>query len=206
MITVKLKGYQEALEIWGSKPVRTAAVTALRKVANRAVTMASAEVRNIFTIKKYALDPLIKRDPARGNNLVEVIILSGKGVPLAFFNFKQGIGNTVTTLNKKGLQTKTLKRSAKIQGVEAEVIKGKKTILKSAFLLNMQRGYRYGAGIMQRQGKERLPLREKRTISVASMVRHVDVGPAVLRKVQDEWDKVFPEELNYQLNVKGKKA
>lgn len=202
-IMVTLEGYAEAVEIWGKQPVRRAAIRALKKVSKQAVTVLSSEVRGRYNIKKSDLDPRVKITPPKGDDLTATITLSGYDLPLAFFAPRQFVVNRVITRTKAGLKTVTRKRAAKFQGVEVEVIKGKKTQLKSAFLMNMKVG-RSGAGVMQRRSKKRLPTREKGVISIAAMAQNSNVEPTILQKVRASWDTVFAQELNYQLNVKGK--
>jgi hypothetical protein len=202
-ITVTLEGYAEAVEIWGKQPVRRAAIRALKKVSKQAVTVLSTEVRSRYNIKKSDLDPRVKITPPKGDDLTATITLSGYDLPLAFFGPRQFVVNRVITRTKAGLKTVTRKRAAKFQGVEVEVLKGKRTQLKSAFLMNMKVG-RSGAGVMQRRSKKRLPTREKGVISIAAMAQNSNVEPTTLRKVQTAWDTVFAQELNYQLNVEGK--
>lgn len=198
MIRVELKGYDEALGIWDQKPVRQAAVSTLKKISASAVTMVSGEIRRVYSIKKRDLDPLIRLQSPKGD-LIAVIIFSGRGVPLALFNVRQTTGNRVITRTRGGLKARTLKRSAKVQGAQVEVEIGHSIQLRSAFFMNMQHG-RSGVGVMQRDGKPRTPTREKLVISVAAMVQSTGVQPAVLQKVQADWDATFPRELEYYLN------
>jgi hypothetical protein len=203
MITVKLEGFKELTAMLDAKPVRKAAVSALKKVTASAVTLISSEIRERYNIKKSDLDPRIKTQlPTGDDDLIAVITLSGKPLPLAFFNPKQFAVNRVITRTKAGLKTVTRKRAAKFQGVEVEVLKGKRTQMKSAFLMNMRIG-RVGAGVMRRLGKTRLPTREKDVISIASMSQNTDVSSRIEQKVKDQWNTVFPHELEYQLS-KGK--
>lgn len=202
-VTVELKGYDEAIAIWGKKPVLRAAVSALKKVSKQAVTVLSSEIRSRYTIKKSDLDPRVKLSAPKGDDLTATITLSGYDLPLAFFGPRQFVINRVITRTKTGLKTVTRKRSAKFQGVEVEVVKGRKTQLKSAFLMSMKIG-RAGAGVMQRKGAKRLPTREKGVISLAAMAQNTNVAPAILSKVRESWGTVFAQELNFQLNVKGK--
>jgi hypothetical protein len=180
--------------------VRKAAVLSLRKVSGSAVTVLSSEIRGRYNIKKSDLDPRVKIElPTGSDDLIAVITLSGYDLPLAFFNPKQFAVNRQITRTKAGLKTKTMKRAAKFQGVQVEVLKGTQTQLKSAFLMNMRIG-RAGVGVMRRLGSKRLPTHEKGVISIASMAQNSNVEPAILRKVQEQWDTVFPHELEYQLS------
>lgn len=202
MVTVKLEGYQEAIEIWGQKPARKAAVSTLKKVVASARSTASDEIRNVYNVKKSDLDPRLVVQPPRADDLTAVITISGKGMSLSYFGARQFVVNKVITRTKAGLKTTTRKRSAKFQGVEVEVEKGKRTQLRSAFMATMKSGH---IGVLRRKGSKRLPITEKSVVSVVSMVLNAHVAPAVLQKVQESWDKVFPHELEYQLS-KGTKS
>lgn len=208
MVTVKLKGYEDAVEVWGTKPVRKAAVSTLRKVCKAGVTVASEEIRKAYTVKKSDLDPRLKISLENYNTLVAVITVSGRGMSLSFFNARQfAVSKTVTRGKKNTLRVQTRKRSSKFQGVEVEVEKGKKTRLKSAFLAQMKSGHigvmrRESGSVMKSRSKSKGPLHreaiaEKQVISVATMVVNTKVQPAVLRRVQDQWEKTFEREVAF---------
>lgn len=213
MVRVELKGYQEALGVWDEKPVRKAAASAIKKAAASAFSSASTRIRAVYNIKKNDLDSRIKITPPGPNDLFAVITVNGRGLSLSYFGARQTVINKVITRSKAGLKTKTMKRSAKFQGVQVEVEKGKKTQLKSAFLAQMKSGH---IGVMRRDPNKIMKSRqkygntkhaqalvEKQVVSVASMIRKANVESPVLTDVQAAWDRIFPQELNFQLNVKG---
>lgn len=200
MVRVELKGYKEALGIFDSKPVKRAAVSALKKVAKAAVSSVSSEIRTVYNVKKSDLDPRLKIRPARADSLAAEIEISGKGMSLSFFGAKQTAQNRTVTRAGKNMKVKTTKRSAAFQGVTVEVEKGKKTQLRSAFMTRMKSGH---IGVMRRQGKDRLPIYEKKVISLASMLENAKVAPAVLEKVNERWGVIFPQELKYFLSKQG---
>lgn len=209
MIIVQLQGKKEALDIWGSKPVNAAMRSTLARVAKAAISTASTEIRNIYTIKKSDLDPRMNLT-MQGEDQAKITV-SGKGISLSYFNAKQfTLNKTITRSRKDGkasLATKTRKKSYAFQGVAVEVIKGRTTQLKSAFMAQMRSGH---IGIMHRwangklmKGKKKAAIGEKGVVSLAMMIRNANVQPAVLAKVQADWDKVFQQQLDYQLS-KGK--
>lgn len=205
MVRVELTGRPGALDIWSSKPVNAAMRSTLARVAKTAVSTASAEIRNIYTIKKSDLDPRMKMT-IQGSEMA-MITISGKGISLSYFKTKQfTVNKTITRSNKGGkaaLSTKTRKKSYAFQGVAAEVIKGTTTQLKSAFMAQMKSGH---IGIMHRwangklmKGKNKAAIGEKGVVSLAVMITNAKVQPIVLAKVQADWDKVFQQQLDYQL-------
>jgi hypothetical protein len=211
-VRVKLMGFDTAIGIWGDAPVRKAAASALRKVAASAVSTASSEIRNVYNIKKSDLDPRMTVDRVSEQNLAATIRISGQGVSLSYFGAKQFVVNKTITRTSKGgeagLLIKTRKKSHTFQGVEVEVLKGRKTQLKSAFMAQMRSGH---IGIMQRykniqmkKGK-RKAIFEKALVSVATMIQGKHTRDAILRKVDEQWGKTFQSELNYQLS-KGRQS
>jgi hypothetical protein len=208
MVRVELKGYEQALAMLDTKPVKQAAASALKKVAISARVVASEEIVKKYNVKSTDLKARITVDPPRSNALVAQLTIGGKPMSLAYFNPRQTVVNRVITRTKAGLKTKTNKRSAKFQGVTVSVLKGASaTQLKSGFLAQMKSGH---IGVMQRihgkmmKGKNKQAIMEKSVISIASMAQNQNVEPAVLKRMDEAWAVTFPAELNYYINVKGK--
>ncbi len=208
MVRVQLLGKKEAIDIWSDKPVNAAMRAALQRVAKSAVSIASTEIRNIYTIKKSDLDPRMNVT-IQGTDSATIVI-SGKGISLSYFNARQfSVNKTITRSRKDGkatLSTKTRGKAHAFQGVEVEVLKGRKTQLRSAFMAQMKSGH---IGVMHRwsgknmKGKKSSAIGEKGVISLAQMIQNANVQPIVLRKVSEDWDRVFKQQLDYQLS-KGK--
>lgn len=210
MVTVKLEGFKEMLAMLDEKPVRKAACEALKKVAASATTIVSAGIRERYNVKKSDLDPRIEVKLPQTGDLTAVMIISGKGMSLSYFGARQFVVNRVITRGKGGLKVVTRKRSAQFQGTEIEIIKGRRTQLKSGFMASMKSGH---IGILRRDPNGVIKSRqkyagtkhaekivEKRVISIATMYKNSNVQPAVLLKVQEQWGKVFPHELEFQLS------
>ena len=209
MVRVQLLGKAEAIDIWGSKPVNAAMRSTLARVAKSAISLASTEIRNIYNIKKSDLDP--KMNLTMQGEDQATITISGKGISLSYFNARQFVVNRTITRSSKGgksaLVTKSRGKAHAFQGVEVEVIKGQKTQLRSAFMAQMKSGH---IGVMHRwagkfmKGKpKKSAIGEKGVVSLSTMISNAKVQPIVLAKVQEDWDKVFKQQLEYQLN-KGK--
>ena len=214
MIRVELVGREQAIDLFGQPVVQKATVSALKKVASAARTVASEEIRKKYNIKKSDLDPRIQMPQFRVGATVAQITISGKGVPLSYFGAKQFAVNRTITRASKSLKTKTTKRSAKFLGVSIEVEQGKRTQLKSAFLAQMANQH---IGVMQRLTGSTMKSRakyagtkhaekliNKGVVSIATMVQNTGVEPAVIQRVNEAWVTTFPAELNYLINVKGK--
>lgn len=196
MITVKLEGLKEAMESLDPKRVKQAARSALAKVAKSAVSTCSAEIRQVYNVKKSDLDPRINVTPPRADNLTAIITISGTSMSLSYFGARQLAGARVITRGKEGMKTAVRKRVAKFAGVEVSVQKGKRTQLRQAFMARMKSGH---IGVFRRMGKSRLPIMEKAVISIGSMAQAAKVQPIILKKIGESWVKIFPHELEYQL-------
>jgi hypothetical protein len=207
MIRVELIGKKEAIDIWGNKPVNAAMRATLQRVAKTAMSTASQEIRLVYNIKKGDLDK--KMSTQSGHDSV-LITFSGRGISLSYFNARQFTVNKTITRGKKdgkvGLVTKTRSKAHAFQGVEVEVFRGRKTQLRSAFMAQMKSGH---IGVMHRwsgkfmKGKKKAAIGEKAVVSIATMILNRNVHPAILAKVQDDFDKVFKQQIEYQLS-KGK--
>jgi hypothetical protein len=207
MIRVQLIGREAAIDIWGKKPVNAAMRSTLARVAKTAMSTASAEIRRVYNIKKADLD---KKMSTQAVPDAVLITISGRGISLSYFNARQFVVNKTITRGKKGADGKatlTTKRRGKphaFQGVEVEVLKGQKTQLRSAFMARMKSGHigvmhRWSGGKMMK-GKNKAAIGEKSVVSLATMIQNQNVQPPILAKVQDDFDKVFKQQLEYQLS------
>lgn len=209
MIKVELKGMDEAIAIYSEKPVKAAIRASIQRIAKTAITAASSGIRDIYNVKKQDLDPRL-RMTMQGTEQATITI-SGKGMSLSYFGARQFVLNkTITRSRKDGRATLTTKRRStmhKFQGVEVEVVKGRRVQLKSAFMAQMRSGH---IGVMHRwnngkmmKGKKKAAIGEKGVISIAYMAEKSGVLTMVVNKIQGDWEKVFQQQLAYQLN-KGK--
>ena len=204
MVRIQLIGKEEAIDIWGTKPVNAAMRSTLVRVAKTAVGTASAEIRRVYNIKKAALDKKMASKVAGDSVLITV---SGRGISLSYFGARQFVVNKTITRGKARLVTKRRSRVHAFQGVEVEVEKGNKTQLRSAFMAKMKSGH---IGVMHRwsgdkkmKGKNKAAIGEKAVVSLTTMIQNHGVQPPILAKVQDDFDKVFKQQLAYQMS-KGK--
>lgn len=204
MIRVQLIGREEAIDVWGKKPVNAAMRSTLPRVAKTAMGTASTEIRRVYNIKKADLDKKMATQVAGDSVLITI---SGRGISLSYFGARQFVVNKTITRGKKGLTTKTRSKAHAFQGVEVEVMKGQKTQLRSAFMAQMRSGY---IGVMHRwsggklmKAKNKAAIGEKSVISLATMIQNHNVQPGILAKVQENFDKVFKQQIDYQLS-KGK--
>lgn len=207
MITVRLEGIKEALAQFDPKIVKQATRASIGRAINSGKALVSDEVTKVWNVKRSDFVNRIIITPPRMDDLKGVITISGRGMSLSYFGAKQFVVNKVIIRGKQGLQTKTLKRAAKFQGVEVEVRKEQKTQLRSAFMATMQNGH---VGVMRRTSKKAMKSRanmkgplhkqaivEKGVVSVASMVNQAEVMANVTKRIEERWSKEFPHQLEY---------
>lgn len=188
-------GFAEALDQATEETiadVRKAMVSAMGKVLKSVRTLVSSEIRKRYNVPKAVLDARLDLFEGRIRDLQTVLTIGGRSVSLSYFGAKQTNRNTVTT--RKGTSTK--KRSAAFQGVTVEVIKGRRTELKSAFMRTFWTGH---IGILRRTGKGRYPIIVKSAVSIASMFEHVDINEAVVAKIDADLEATFEHELQFFL-------
>jgi len=189
-------GFAEAIEQATEETiedVRRAMASAMNEVLKTVRTLVSTEIRKRYNVPKAILDECMDLFEGRVKDLQAVLTIGGRSVSLSYFGAKQFNRNRVIT--RKGVSTK--KRSAAFQGVEIEVIKGKRTQLKSAFMQRFESGH---VGILVRIGKGRYPIAVKAAISIASMFEQVEVNDAVVAKIDDNLERVFWSKLDFYLN------
>jgi len=177
--------------------IRKAMVSAMNKVLKSVKTLVSSEIRKRYNVPKAVLDARLDLFEGRVKDLQATLTIGGQSVSLSYFGAKQTNRNKVIT--RKGVTTR--KRSAAFQGVETEVIKGRRTQLKSAFMQTFWSGH---VGILIRTGKDRYPIRVKSAISIASMFDQVDVNAAIVAKIDADLDRTFMHELEFYLNRGGR--
>jgi hypothetical protein len=196
MVVITCTGFEKAMKAATDETkgaVKAAIRSTLNKVIKTARSMTSGEIRKIYGVSKKTLDERLAVVTARAGIAEAGLTIGGKSVSLSYFNAKQFAGSTVIT--RKGATKR--KRISKFQGVEVEVIKGKRTRLKNAFMQRFKSGH---LGILTRVGKKRYPVRVKSSISIASMFEKAAINDAVIAKVDVELEKQFWHELEYYLS------
>uniref|UniRef100_A0A831UAY3 Minor tail protein Z n=1 Tax=Geobacter metallireducens TaxID=28232 RepID=A0A831UAY3_GEOME len=191
-----LQGFEDALNAATEetiKDVRAAIKSTMTKVLRSVKSLTSEEIRKVYNVPKSVLDQRLELFTARINNLESVLVVGGKSVSLSYFNARQFRGASVITRAK----VTTRKRAGKFQGVEVEVIKGERTRLKSAFMQRFASGH---LGILTRTSTSRYPVLIKSAVSVASMFNRVDINDAIVRKIDEDLERVFRHELEFYLN------
>lgn len=204
VITVKLEGMQEALNIFDPKIVRQAARAAIDRATQSGRTIVSKEITSVWNVKKSDVDPRIKLTKPRMDDLKGEISIGGKGMSLSYFGARQIMGATVRSRVGQNLRTGKVTRGMKAvgplpRGVVVQVLKGKETaLLRNAFLAKVTAGKSGNhIGVFRRLNKNRLPIDEKNVISIASMVNRPEVMTRVVDRIVDRWNVEFPRQLDY---------
>ena len=154
------------------RALRKAGATALRDMRAEA----SKRVRQRKRIKgKIVRDALVLRRP-KGSNIDSwewAVDVSGKFVPLTAYPVRQ---------------TR--------RGVSVEVNRGKRTLIKSAFLATMKSGHR---GVFVRRGSSRLPIRELLGSRPVDALLHKGEAQGVLDRGQTAFTATFARVLPLEM-------
>lgn len=200
--------------------VRSAIRSSLNKVTRSIKTLTSSEIRKIYNVPAAVLNDRLTVFSARIHNLEAELVVGGRSIPLSYFGMRAASGTRRMSVSlekgKRGIRGKlktstTKRRSAGM--VSFEVIKGKRTTMKSAFVAVMKSGHigvmQRGKGVIKKRAqmkgiKHRQALYEHSVISIASMFERAEVNDAVVALVDTMLASQFDAELNYYLNVRNK--
>ncbi len=169
----------------------------LRKTIDTVKTEASSTVRDDYNIKKGDLDPNMKVQYARPEDLKAVINVSGKPISLLYFGAKQLTAQNRVITMKGGKQLKRASRSLQ-QGVTYEILKGQKKNLQHAFIAFDPRLNRLV--VWRRVGTKRYPVKSVNMVTIASLFANKKTLAAMQRKVREAGPKIAAQEFNFMMN------
>lgn len=180
------------------KIVKSAIYSTVGKLRKHAASKLSTLIREKWNIKKADLDRKIIIHVGDRGARYETFEMTIKGVSisLSYFGAKQYRGKDVVT--RKG--TSTRKRSAAVQGVQVEVLKGRRTMLKSAFMQTASNGHMM---VLRRKGKGRYPIDMKSVISIASMFGDAVTADRFEEDVMSFIESTFEHEMEWRLEQAG---
>ncbi|MHB1051373.1 MAG: phage tail protein [Bacteroidota bacterium] len=180
------------------KVVKLAIYSTVGKLRTHAASKLSELIREKWNIKKADLDRKIIIHVGDRGSRYETFEMTIKGVSisLSYFSAKQYRGKDVIT--RKG--TTTRKRSATVQGVQVEVFKGRRTMLKSAFIQTAANGHMM---VLRRKGKGRYPIDMKSVISIASMFGDATTADKFEEDVMAFIERTFAHELDWRMQQAG---
>jgi len=180
------------------KAVKVSIRRTVTKTRRYATTLLSTMIREKWNIRKSDLDKRIR--VSIGNRGIEYdtfeMTIKGTAVSLAYFGAVHYMGNRVQT-RRSG---RVLKRASKFQGVQVEVIKGRKVRLSGAFMQASDTGHLM---VMRREGKSRYPVDVKATISPASMFSKHETDDRFTDAVLDYIERTFSHELDFAITQAG---
>lgn len=178
MIDVELNSTE--LRALRSRNIDRAIVRAMRKARSTSLrdmrSEASKRVRSRKRIKAKAVrQALVKRKP-KGRDIGDMVWgvdVRGDTVPLAVYPHRQ---------TKKG--------------VSVTVNRGKRTLLKGAFVATMRSGHK---GVFMRDSKARLPIRELLGSRPVDALLHQGEASAVTKRGRESFQKTFDRVLPLEL-------
>ena len=124
------------------------------------------------------------------------LTIKGISISLAYFGAKQYMGNKVISRTVG----RANRRTSKFQGMQVEVIKGRRTRLAGAFMQAADSGHMM---VMKRKGKGRYPVAIKASISVASMFNDGRIADRFEDGMMDYLERTFEHELAWRLSQAG---
>lgn len=180
------------------KAVKRAIRSTMSRTRGHTRTNLSSLIREKWKLEKRDLDKKLQIKASSRSGEYESFELTIKGISisLAYFGAKQYMGNKVIT-RKVG---RANKRVSKFQGVEVQVVKGRKTKLAGAFMQVADSGH---IMVMKRKGKGRYPVAIKASISVASMFNDGRIADRFEDGVMDYLERTFEHELAWRLSQAG---
>lgn len=212
MFKIELKGLEEVKKRLDPKVFQAAATSTVNKLMAKAKTAAVNEAVNVWNIKKGDLTTtstgkgrlVIQR--ATYGNMTSTMTITGRPLSLAMFGAKQIMGGMYRTKDGDAVKnrrvTGRMKKAGPIpQGVSVQLKKGRTTLLRTAFLSRVKAGNQgYHVGVFNRRGPGRLPVLEKRVITVPSMFSQPRIMQVVEKVISENQQKIFNHELEYYMN------
>lgn len=213
MITVKITGIEEFGELSGD--VLKATRFAVADTAKGAKAETVRLLVDRWNIKARDLSPrLVVRASGSKSSPEQTLTISGSPISATYFGAVQVMGRLKLTRGKDGMIKSTRAKSSGPQpvGVIVEMLKGRRTLLRQAFMRNARnfagRGkggaLLFGAGssarVFSRYGNK---INAARSISIPSMFEQSGIEDRVMAKVQEQLDQRFGYHLDRLLLASG---
>lgn len=212
MFKIELKGLEEVKKALDPKVFQAAATSTVNKLMVKAKTAAVNEAVNVWNIKKGDLTTTstgkgrLEIQRATYSNMTSTMTITGRPLSLSLFGARQIMGGAYRTKDgdaiKQGRVTGRMKKAGPIpQGVSVQLKKGRTTLLRTAFLSRVKAGNKgYHVGVFNRKGSGRLPVLEKRVITVPSMFSQPRIMQVVEKVISENQQKIFNHELEHYMN------
>jgi hypothetical protein len=196
MLTVKLEGLERAMGMFEERIVGRAASQAINETVRGVRTATGKEIRKEWNIKAGDLNRKLRAiKMAMAGDLEGIVEAKSAAFSLSYFGAKAYKGRMVQTRTLG----KRLKRASRKGGVFVRIKRsGGTTHLPKAFMAAVKagKGGSYHIGVFHRVGKPRLPIVERKVITVASMFNQEPVQDAALKTIDD----VFPRRFNHHID------
>jgi len=203
-MNLQLKGLDRALLMFDQRKVRTAASRAINNGLTTGRKVASQEIRKDWNLKAGRVDKELRKfKTARSNDLTAIIQAKGKPIDLIHFGAQWRRGRITTT----GTKSTRAKKSTKSGGVFVKVrkrpskkSKGGIVRLPHAFIATTRAG-RSGThiGVFERVGRNRLPIKKRSAVTIATMFNHPGVIQPTTQQIGDRMAERFTHHLNHLL-------
>lgn len=201
-VSVRIEGIKEALERFDPKKVRSAARSAINKIADQTRTFASRQIREEFNVPASRLNSYLRVSArAKGDDLQAVITGRGLGMALSYFGPRQA---GIQVSKKKGFRyTKRAANSGNLKhgGVTTvEVRRGNRKEISGdpkPFLTIFKSGH---IAVVQRMGKGRLPLKQLLGPGIGGLFGSKLFMPRTTKFVNEKFGPIFNHELGWWLS------
>jgi hypothetical protein len=204
-VDIKMEGIEKALQSLDPQIVRKAAVSAINKTADQAKTQVSQLIREGYNIRAGDLNrylQIVAR--ATTGALTAIIAGKGRGLALAYFGARQRNVKIMTAgKGKNKVKMKVFGRYGQAAGdvtVQVKTSSGRLTVSTDpkAFMTVLKSGH---VGILMREGKARLPIKEL----LGPGVGHIFGGKALMTKVGNFINAKFQDIFTHELDFFSKK-
>lgn len=209
-LSVKILGLEGVVEMTGN--VLKAARYAVADAANGAKAETARLLADRWNIKRRDLSKsLVARVSGAKNNPERTITISGKPISAAKFGATQIMGAVKVTRGKNGLLSSTkvsrsqMAKGPQPVGVMVEFIKGRRTLLRQAFMRNSRNfaGRAKGGALLLGEGSSarvfsryNKKINTAASISVPSMYEQAGVHDKVEAKAQE----ILSQRMGYHLD------
>lgn len=200
MLSVRLEGVDKAMRMFDARIVGQAASRSINETVRGVRTAAGKEIRKEWNIKASALVKKLRaKKMARVTDLEGIVEARSASFSLSYFGAKAYSGTMVQTRT----MGKRLKRASSRKGVYVQIKRGGGTTHKpKAFMTAVRagKGGGYHIGVFEREGKSRLPIVERKVITVASMFNQEPVQQVAIKTVDDTFPRRFSHHLDRLLS------
>lgn len=196
MLSIRLEGFDRAMRMFDPRIVGRAASQSINETVRGVRTASGKETRKEWNIKAGDLSKKLRAiKMARTTDLEGIVEARSSSLSLSYFGAKAYSGTMVQTRT----MGRRLKRASSRSGVYVQIKRsGGATHKPKAFMAAVKagKGGSYHIGVFERVGKSRLPIVERKVITVASMFNQEPVQRVAIHTI----DEVFPRRFSHHLD------